>query len=134
MLNPELCTEEEVAQLVHAFYAKVRQDEVLGPIFNSQVHDWDHHLITLVSFWSSILRGTGSYSGTPMQKHAAMANLDESLFKRWLSLFDENAKEQANQAMGQRATVSAERIAQSLWYGYQMARNPNGIPADLPRS
>lgn len=134
MLNPELCTEEEVAQLVHAFYAKVRQDEVLGPIFNSQVHDWDHHLITLVSFWSSILRGTGSYSGTPMQKHAAMAHLDEALFKRWLSLFDETAKEQANQAMGRRATVSAERIAQSLWYGYQMARNPNGIPADLPSS
>jgi len=134
MLNPELCTEEEVAQLVHAFYAKVRQDEVLGPVFNSQVNDWDHHLITLVSFWSSILRGSGSYSGTPMQKHAAMAHLDESLFKRWLSLFDETAKEQANQAMGRRATVSAERIAQSLWYGCQMARNPNGIPADLPRS
>lgn len=132
MLNPELCTDEEVAQLVHTFYAKVRQDEVLGPIFNSQVHDWDHHLVTLVNFWSSILRGTGSYSGTPMQKHAAMAHLDESLFKRWLALFDETTKEQANQAMGQRAITSARRIAQSLWYGYQMARRPNSIPVDLP--
>jgi hemoglobin len=132
MLNPELCTDDEVSQLVHAFYAKVRQDEVLGPIFNSQVHDWDHHLVTLVNFWSSILRGTGSYSGTPMQKHAAMAHLDESLFKRWLALFDETTKEQANQAMGQRAITSAHRIAQSLWYGYQMARRPNSIPVDLP--
>lgn len=131
MLNPELCTEEEVAQLVHAFYAKVRQDEVLGPIFNSQVHDWNHHLVTLVNFWSSILRGTGSYSGTPMQKHAAMAHLDESLFKRWLALFEETTKEQANQAMGQRATASAQRIAQSLWYGYQMNRKPDAIPKDL---
>ncbi len=134
MLNPELCTEEEVAQLVHAFYAKVRQDEVLGPIFNSQVHDWDHHLVTLVNFWSSILRGTGSYSGTPMQKHAAMAHLDETLFKRWLALFEETAKEQSNQAMGRRAITSAERIAQSLWYGYQMARKPNDIPVDLSNS
>lgn len=132
MLNSDLCTEEEVSQLVHAFYAKVRQDEVLGPIFNAQVHDWDHHLVTLVNFWSSILRGSGSYTGTPMQKHAAMAHLDEALFKRWLALFDETAKQQANEAMGRRATTSAQRIAQSLWYGYQMARNPNGIPADLP--
>lgn len=132
MLNSDLCTEEEVSQLVHAFYAKVRQDEVLGPIFNAQVHDWDHHLVTLVNFWSSILRGSGSYTGTPMQKHAAMAHLDETLFKRWLALFDETAKQQANEAMGRRATTSAQRIAQSLWYGYQMARNPNGIPADLP--
>lgn len=132
MLNPELCTEEEVSQLVHAFYAKVRKDDVLGPIFNSQVHDWDHHLVTLVNFWSSILRGTGSYAGTPMQKHAAMAHLDETLFKRWLALFDETAKEQANHAMGKRATTSAQRIAQSLWYGYQMARSPNSIPVDLP--
>lgn len=132
MLNSDLCTEEEVSQLVHAFYAKVRQDEVLGPIFNAQVHDWDHHLVTLVNFWSSILRGSGSYTGTPMQKHAAMAHLDEALFKRWLALFDETTKQQANEAMGRRATTSAQRIAQSLWYGYQMARNPNGIPADLP--
>lgn len=134
MLNPELCTEEEVSQLVHAFYAKVRKDDVLGPIFNSQVHDWDHHLVTLVNFWSSILRGTGSYTGTPMQKHAAMAHLDETLFKRWLALFDETTHEQANQAMGNRATASAQRIAQSLWYGYQMNRHPGKIPSDLPQS
>ncbi len=132
MLSNDLCTEEEVSQLVHAFYAKVRQDEVLGPIFNAQVHDWDHHLVTLVNFWSSILRGSGSYTGTPMQKHAAMPHLDEALFKHWLALFDETTKQQANEAMGRRATTSAQRIAQSLWYSYQMARNPNGIPADLP--
>jgi hemoglobin len=131
MLNPELCTQEEVSQLVHAFYAKVRRDEVLGPIFNSQVHDWDHHLVTLVNFWSSILRGTGSYSGTPMQKHAAMTHLDEGLFKRWLALFDETLKQQANQAMAERAYAAAQRIAQSLWYGYQMNRFPGKIPADL---
>ena len=40
----ELCTEREVTQMVHDFYADVRRDEVLGPIFNSQIHDWDTHL------------------------------------------------------------------------------------------
>ncbi len=131
MLNPDLCTEEEISQLVHAFYAKVRRDDVLGPIFNNQVHDWDHHLLTLVNFWSSILRGTGNYTGTPMQKHAAMPHLDEALFKRWLALFDETAKEQANQAMGVRAYASAQRIAQSLWYGSQLNKQPAAEPKDL---
>lgn len=127
----DLCTDDEVATLVHAFYAKVRRDEVLGPIFNGLVDDWDHHLSKLVDFWSSILRGTGRYSGTPMQKHIALPHLDEALFQRWLALFLETTKEQPNQAMGERAYASAQRIAQSLWYSYQMSRSPNSIPTDL---
>ncbi|GGI16681.1 group III truncated hemoglobin [Oxalicibacterium faecigallinarum] len=131
MLTPDLCTEEEVRTLVHAFYAKVRKDDVLGPIFNTQVHDWDEHLLTLTSFWSSILRATGSYTGTPMQKHAAMPHLDEALFQRWLSLFLETTKEQPNEAMGQRAYTTAQRIAQSLWYSWQMKNEPGSMPKDL---
>ncbi len=34
------CTEEEVVSLVHSFYARIRQDEVLGPIFNGLITDW----------------------------------------------------------------------------------------------
>ena len=37
-------TEEAIARLVPAFYARVREDEVLGPIFNGAVEDWPHHL------------------------------------------------------------------------------------------
>lgn len=131
MLNIDLCTEEEVSVLVHAFYAKVREDAVLGPIFNSQVHNWDQHLVTLVNFWSSILRGTGNYTGTPMRKHAEMSHLDASLFQHWLALFHATTKEQPNQAMGERAYTTAQRIAQSLWYGYQMNHHPDKLPKDL---
>jgi hemoglobin len=130
----DLCSDEEVTQLVHAFYAKVRRDDMLGPIFNSEVEDWDHHLAKLVDFWSSILRGTGSYTGTPMQKHVALDHLDPALFQRWLALFEETIKQQTNQAMGERAYAAAQRIAQSLWYGYQMSRNPDALPTDLPGS
>ncbi|GGC02437.1 preprotein translocase subunit TatC [Oxalicibacterium flavum] len=131
MPDPALCTDDEVRTLVHAFYAKVRKDDLLGPIFNSRVHDWDEHLATLTTFWSSILRGSGAYSGTPMQKHAALPHLDEDLFRRWLALFLETTGEQPNQAMGQRAYTMAQRIAQSLWYGWQMNRKPDALPADL---
>lgn len=129
---PDLCTDEEIRVMVHAFYADVRCDEVLGPIFNEHVADWDEHLATLVDFWSSILRGTGRFSGTPMSKHVALDDLRPELFQRWLALFHETTSVQPNQAMGARAHAVAQRIAQSLWYGYQMHRDPHNLPRQLP--
>lgn len=41
MPTPDLCTEDEVSQLVHAFYDSVREDPVLGPIFDRHITDWD---------------------------------------------------------------------------------------------
>ena len=127
-----LCTEQEIRALVHDFYADVRRDDVLGPIFNSRIHDWDTHLAKLVDFWSSILRRTGRFSGSPMTKHAALSELSAELFHRWLGLFRETAAEQPNRAMAAQACAMAERIAQSLWLGYQMSRSPDAIPTELP--
>lgn len=131
MLNPDLCTEEEVTRLVHDFYAKVRNDDRLGPIFAAHVHDWDHHLGKMVDFWSSTLRGTARYRGTPMPKHAALPGLEPGLFRHWLGLFRETTAELGNPAMKARADELAERIAESLWMGYQMARDPERIAAKL---
>jgi len=128
----ELCTEAEVEALVHSFYARVRQDEVLGPIFESRVDHWDQHLAHLVDFWSSVLRRTGRFSGNPMAKHAGMTGLTAALFQRWLAVFRENAALQPNQAMAAQACTMAERIAQSLWMGYQLSRQPDAVPTALP--
>ena len=126
-----LCTEEEITKLVHDFYAEVRRDEVLGPIFNEHVEDWDHHLAKLVDFWSAILLKTRRFSGSPMVKHAALPVLSEALFQRWLALFKQTADRQANQPMAERACMMAARIAQSLWLGYQIQRNPDDVPKEL---
>jgi hypothetical protein len=39
-------TEAEISTLVDTFYAKVRRDPDIGPIFNAIVGDWPHHLAT----------------------------------------------------------------------------------------
>lgn len=132
MLDPSFCTDEEIARLVDEFYARVRLDDRLGPIFEAHVDDWDHHLSKLTDFWSSILRGTRRYSGTPMTQHAALPDLDETLFARWLELFGETAREQDNTAMAERAQTMARRIAQSLWMGYQMYHRPDELVRELP--
>ena len=126
-----LCTESEVAQMVYDFYADVRRDEVLGPIFNSQIHDWDTHLAKLVNFWSSILLRTGRFTGAPMPLHAAMPGLSAELFQRWLAAFYASNARQPNQAMAAQANAMAERIAQSLWMGYQMHNSSAALPTPL---
>ncbi|MCB5363516.1 group III truncated hemoglobin [Pusillimonas sp. CC-YST705] len=119
-----LCTQEEITTLVHSFYDRIRQDETLGPIFNAHVHDWDVHLARMVSFWSSMLLGAGTYDGTPMPKHIALPDLKAELFEHWLALFQETTQTLPNQALAERAQELAHRIARSLWFGYQLHRQP----------
>lgn len=128
----EICTEPEIAALVDAFYARVRADSELGPVFAAHVSDWTHHLPKMVDFWSSALRKTARYRGTPMPVHAALPELSAALFRRWLSLFHEATRAQPNAALRQRADELAERIAQSLWYGCQLVREPARLPLPLP--
>lgn len=131
MARDELCTEEEIETLVYGFYDKIRADALLGPIFNTHITDWDAHLIIMVQFWSSLLRGTGTFNGTPMPKHVALPDLKASLFRHWLQLFDETTATLPNRAFAARANEFAQRIARSLWYGYQINNSPDQIPSEL---
>lgn len=127
MPTPDLCTEEEVHQLVHGFYAQVREDAVLGPIFDTHIQDWEPHLAKMVDFWSSALRGTARFRGTPMPKHVALPGLSAELFRRWLDLFHRTTAGLGNGAMQARADELAERIAESLWYGWQIGRGASTV-------
>lgn len=121
----DLCTEAEIWDMVHTFYGKARADDALGPVFNGMVHDWDEHLATLSDFWSAVLLGTRRFSGMPMPKHVAMPNLSAALFERWLVLFAETTDALPNRALADAAQEMAKRMARSLWYGYQVSRNPD---------
>lgn len=129
-MHTEICTEEDIREMVDRFYGRVREDEVLGPIFNGHIDDWDEHLVRLTDFWSSMLLRTGRFDGAPMPRHIALPDLSAELFERWLSIFADSLDEHPNQLMAHRAADMAERIAQRLWLGYQMAHYPerNAIP------
>jgi hemoglobin len=131
MPTPDLCSEEEVSQLVYTFYDAIRKDAVLGPIFERHVKDWDVHLPKMVDFWSSALRGTARFRGSPMPKHAALPGLSAELFQRWLALFRQTTGALPNTALAERASGLAGRIAESLWYGYQISRNADAMPEQM---
>ena len=113
------CSEQEIVQLVHSFYAKVRLDPLLGPIFEQHVADWDPHLAQMVDFWSSLLRGTKRFSGAPLSRHMVLP-LEEKLFHRWLELFALTTSEIGNPQMKAIADARAARIADHFWRQYQL--------------
>lgn len=131
MARSQLCTEEEIKTLVYGFYDKIRVDDALGHIFNTHIHDWDTHLEVMVQFWSSMLLGSGTFTGTPMPKHVALPNLQASLFRHWLALFHETTLSLPNRAFAEKADDFAQRIARSLWYGYQLNNFPDRTPTEI---
>lgn len=124
-------TEADIHRLVHDFYAEIREHEKLGPVFNNLITDWDTHLATMVDFWSSLLLRTARYSGSPMIKHGRIPNLSAELFEEWLALFAKTTAQHPNQALATQARAYSQRIARSLWMGYQITHDPEATPLEL---
>jgi hemoglobin len=86
---PEALDEDMIRAVVHGFYDRIRDDDMLGPIFNGEIapHEWPEHLAKMCDFWSSTLLKTGRYDGRPLAPHLRIENLGEAHFRRWLTLF-----------------------------------------------
>tara|TARA_R110002051_G_scaffold34046_1_gene75762 strand:+ start:2913 stop:3359 length:447 start_codon:yes stop_codon:yes gene_type:complete len=84
-----------VSRLVDTFYARVREDDLLGPVFLTTLgENWDPHLAKLKDFWSAIALGTRRYDGRPMPAHLRLSDtITEAHFRRWLGLFRETVDE-----------------------------------------
>ena len=103
---------------MHGFYAKVREDEKLGPTFNRVVGgDWDQHLAKMCDFWSSVMLLTGTYKGNPMAAHLRLKMVRPEHFERWLVLFRETAAELCAPEVAALFVAKAENIARSLQLG-----------------
>jgi hemoglobin len=116
-------TETMIRRLVHEFYAKVRQDQILGPVFDAHVQSWDVHLNTMCAFWSSVILMTGSYKGQPMEVHARLPEISDEHFERWLRLFQRTASECCDSEAAHLFIDRAERIAESLKMGIAVRRD-----------
>ena len=108
--------EAMIERLVRHFYAQVRADALLGPIFAARITDWEPHLQRMCAFWSSVALMSGRYSGQPMQLHGALS-IDAEHFDRWLALFDAAAREVCPAPAAEFFIVRARQIAASLELG-----------------
>jgi hemoglobin len=113
MPNAQAIPAEEINNLVDRFYAKVRLDPEIGPIFNAAVDDWPAHLSLLKDFWSTVLLTERRYKGDPLAKHLELS-LDPQHFARWLALFEETAREVMEPQNAEIVVAKSHRIADNF--------------------
>ncbi|VVE27285.1 Group 3 truncated hemoglobin ctb [Pandoraea morbifera] len=120
--------EDAVRLLVHTFYGRIRDDDMLGPVFREALEGrWDMHLEKMVSFWASIVLGAKRYRGNVTQAHQPFAHLSGEHFSRWLALFfdtlDNVFEPQAAFAFAEPAIRIAESLQLNL-FGWEYSLPP----------
>jgi hemoglobin len=112
-------TAASIPVMVDAFYARVRDDAVLGPVFASKLEGrWDQHMPRMYAFWTKVLLGTGEFEGNVFARHMALNGIGKEHFVRWLALFRITAIEVFGIEESAAAIQVAERIAGSLQLGF----------------
>lgn len=131
----EAITESSIALLIDRFYARVRRDPVLAPVFEAAIapEEWAEHLGTMQRFWSAVMLTSGRYSGDPVGVHRAVAGLERPMFARWLALFEQTAHELFPLETAGLFIAKARRIAMSLEIAifHRLGAPPDGV--SLPR-
>lgn len=126
-------TEAQIDLLVRAFYARIRKDETLGPVFLRAVgtsdEAWHHHEAKIASFWRNALGIDRSFEGNPMMKHLANQEIVPEQFPIWLALFRDTANDVLPPETAAGISDLADRIGRSLSMGLVQFRNPEtGLP------
>jgi hemoglobin len=100
---------------VNRFYERVRDDDLLGPIFDDVAHtDWARHLPKMYDFWEGVLFGVPGFRGNPLSVHRELARrlpLEAREFGRWLGLFHESVDTLFSGPCAEGAKARAVRIA-----------------------
>ncbi|MEP6684097.1 MAG: group III truncated hemoglobin [Parafilimonas sp.] len=102
---------DDIKLLVNSFYDKVRNDNLLSPVFNERIKDkWPQHLEKMYTFWETVLLNGRSYFGSPFPPHATLP-VEHMHFQKWLDLFSITIEE----------LFSGEKAKEAQWRANKMA-------------
>jgi hemoglobin len=122
-----------VRDVVLSFYARVRRDEVLGPLFEDAIGvDWDAHIERIVRFWLTATRLERSYDGGEfMRAHMKHRSIRVEHIPRWLALFEATLAERCSPAQAGALLDIAVRMAENVEIGLKR-RDEHGPPDAEP--
>ena len=108
-----------IDHFVETFYARIRDDALLGPVFAERIADWPAHLARMKAFWRSVLHNSGEFSGNPMLKHLVIPGIGLTHFSHWLDLFyatlrDAEPHPEATELVGGRARMIADSLLTAI--------------------
>lgn len=126
-------TPSQIARVVARFYADIRSDPELGPVFAAHVAPgyWPAHEDKIARFWRNAILRERVYDGNPMRTHMAARDVHGGHFPRWLALFDASLSAELTPESARAFSTLAHRIARGLRMGVEALRAPEGAPPTL---
>lgn len=114
---------EDIKLMVDTFYSRVKQDDLIGHIFNARIKDrWPQHLEKMYGFWQTILLNEPVYKGSSFEPHAALP-INKSHFERWLNLFNTTVDSLFTGEKANEAKLRAANIATVFNYKIEYLKN-----------
>jgi len=122
---------QSLTALAHHFYADVRADALLGPVFEAALHDrWEPHLARMVDFWSTVALGSKRFSGNVFSKHMALRGVTPAHFAAWVLLWGKHTERLFEPDVARELQTVAHGIARNLFQGYFGTRPVFGQKAE----
>ncbi len=126
-------TQAQIKLVADRFYARVRADPQLAPIFHETLgHNaeiWDAHIAKITRFWRNALLREPVYSGNPMLAHSGISTIRPEHFAIWLGIFDQVLNEILPADTAAIWSRTAHRIGRGLSLGLASTRaRMDGVP------
>jgi hemoglobin len=102
---------DQVAAVVHHFYQRVLNDELLAPFF-AEIREWPPHEEYITDFWWGVMGGhvESPRPGAMVSGHQGLG-ITQGAVERWLALFAESIDELIPPAEAQQWQAMARGIA-----------------------
>lgn len=127
-MKSDIKNSNEIKTLVDSFYEKVKQDELLAPIFESRITgDWGPHLETMYRFWNAALFNVREYTGNPFMTHKNLP-LAQEHFERWINLFYQTIDELFEGDVAEEAKRRSMIMAHTFYSRMQIRKEPVPFP------
>lgn len=106
----------DIKMLVDTFYGKIRENDLLGPIFNNILNDrWPAHLEKMYRFWQTVLLEEHTYTGSPFVPHAKLA-INQLHFDTWLTIWNSTVNDLFEGAKAEEAKWRGDKMAEMFLY------------------
>lgn len=130
-MKTDIRNREDIAELVNAFYEKVKKDDLIGYLFNDVAKvNWEKHLPIMYDFWEGVLFQRVQYAGNPMAAHMKLnvqSPLRSEHFTRWKELFLQTINEHFEGEIAELARQRAVSIATVMQIKVVENRRPGSL-------
>ena len=110
----DIANQKDIELMVNSFYGLVREDDILGPIFNNVIkNNWPEHLEKMYRFWQMLLLKGSEYKGNPFSHHINLP-IKAAHFNRWLLLFHQTLDQNFSGDKADEAKWRANKIAETF--------------------